>query len=165
MRWEKLVKCPKCLVCTGLNWKSGVSLSNVPHPRGSVQRLKEDVMPLSDHEQELLAQMERALASEDPRFASAFRNPKTRRGVPKNTGLAIAIVLTGIAILIAGVATSIPALGIVGFVAIVAGITMVVSAPRKNAGVAGNLKGKASSTKSGFMEGLEGRWERRQDNQ
>jgi len=122
-------------------------------------------MPLSDHEQELLAQMERALASEDPRFASVFRNPKIRRGLPKNTGLALTAIALGIAVLIAGVATSVPALGIVGFVAIVAGITMIVSTPRKGAGVAGNIKGKATSTKSGFMEGLEGRWERRQDNQ
>jgi len=120
-------------------------------------------MPLSDHEQELLAQMERALATEDPRFASAFRNPKVRQGLPKNSGLAIVAIVLGIGGLIASVATSIPALGIVGFVAIVTGITMIVSTPRKSR--TENLKSKASTTKSGFMEGLEDRWNRRQDNQ
>ena len=42
-------------------------------------------MPLSEHEQRLLEQMERALYAEDPKFASSLRSSGARPGVREIT--------------------------------------------------------------------------------
>ena len=114
-------------------------------------------MALSDHEQALLEQMERALASEDPKFASALRVPMVSRAAPRSIGVAVLGVVTGIGI-------SIPALGVLGFLAIVAGFYFAQLGTKAAAGT----KDPTSSTKpapsGGFMQGLEDRWDRRQDN-
>ena len=78
-------------------------------------------MALSDREQQLLEQMERALASEDPRFASALGGSMTNRIATKSIGIAVLGVVIGIGSLLAAVSLSIPALGLVGFLAIVSG--------------------------------------------
>jgi hypothetical protein len=115
-------------------------------------------MALSDREQQLLEQMERALANEDPRFASALGGSMTKRIATKS------IVVVGIGSLLAAVSLAIPALGVLGFVAIVAGFYFA------NLGTkASPVKGKPTaenkpSASGGFMQGLEDRWDRRQDN-
>jgi hypothetical protein len=63
-------------------------------------------MPLSDHEQRMLDQIESALYAEDPKFASSVRGgtlraPSTRRRL-QGAGLFV----LGLALLIAGVAIS-----------------------------------------------------------
>jgi hypothetical protein len=78
-------------------------------------------MALSDREQQLLEQMERALASEDPRFASALGGSMTNRIATKSIGIAVLGVVIGIGSLLTAVSLSIPALGVVGFLAIVSG--------------------------------------------
>jgi hypothetical protein len=78
-------------------------------------------MALSDHEQQLLEQMERALASEDPKFASALRGSMTNRAATKSIGVAVLGVVVGLGILLVAITMAIPALGILGFVSIVAG--------------------------------------------
>ncbi len=118
-------------------------------------------MPLSEHEQRLLDQMERALASEDPRFMSTFTSSRNRPAAPKNLGLAVIAVLVGVGLMLGGVMATQPALGIVGFVVIVAGIAAAVSA-------IGNRAEKTTSaapkqTRTNFMQGLEERWDRRND--
>ena len=121
-------------------------------------------MALSDHEQALLEQMERALASEDPKFASALRVPMVSRTAPRSIGVAVLGVVIGIGILIAAVTLAIPGLGVFGFLAIVAGFYFAQLGTKAAAGT----KDPASSTKpapsGGFMQGLEDRWDRRQDN-
>jgi hypothetical protein len=113
-------------------------------------------MALSDREQQLLEQMERALASEDPRFASALGGSMTNRIATKSIGIAVLGVVVGIGSLLAAVSLSIPALGVVGFLA---------NLGAKSSPAAGK-PGTASktSTSGGFMQGLEDRWDRRQDN-
>lgn len=85
-------------------------------------------MPLSDHEQRLLEQMERALYAEDPKFADSLR--KTRRPAVdrKRMTLGIVGVAAGLAILLAGVATSLPLVGVLGFLATVAGAFVAYNA-------------------------------------
>lgn len=116
---------------------------------------------LSDHEQKLLEQMEQALASEDPKLASTLRTPSLRVRTPKNLVLALVAVVAGIAGLIAGVATQLPPLGIVGFVAIVAGLSIVVTGAGSAATVVKVAKQNPTKNKSSFMQGLEERWDRR----
>lgn len=121
-------------------------------------------MALSDREQQLLEQMERALASEDPKFASALGSPMTNRIATKTIGIAVLGVVVGIGSLLAAVSLRIPALGVLGFLAIVAGFYFAnlgaKSAPSKDKS---RPTGKQPSS-GGFMQGLEDRWDRRQDN-
>lgn len=116
---------------------------------------------LSDHEQKLLEQMEQALASEDPKLASTLRTPSLRVRTPKNLVLALVAVVAGIAGLIAGVATQLPPLGIVGFVAIVAGLSILVTGAGSAATAVKAAKQNPTKNKSSFMQGLEERWDRR----
>ena len=125
-------------------------------------------MPLSDHEQQVLDQMERALASEDPRFTSVFTGGRT---APRRTGPhsinkrsilgVIAAILVGIGGLIAGVMAQLPFLGILGFVLIVGAISVLVTTPRKSSTLANSAKPKKAKSRTSFMQGLEDRWDRR----
>ena len=121
-------------------------------------------MALSDHEQALLEQMERALASEDPKFASALRVPMISRTAPKSIGIAVLGVVIGIGILIAAVTLATPALGVLGFLSIVAGFYFAQLGTK--AAAAGQIPTATTkpATNGGFMQGLEERWDRRQDN-
>ena len=123
-------------------------------------------MALSDREQKLLEQMERALAFEDPKLVSALRAPLGPRPSARNVGVAVLAVVAGISLLIAGVMAQIIALGILGFVAMVVGISVLLT-PRPESAAAPTAKPKKSTqTRSSFMDGLEQRWdERRQGDQ
>ncbi len=121
-------------------------------------------MALSDREQQLLEQMERALASEDPRFASALGGSMTNRIATKSIGIAVIGVVVGIGSLLAAVTLSIPALGVLGFLAIVAGFYFA-NLGTKSSPVTGKPSAASKApTSGGFMQGLEDRWDRRQDN-
>ena len=76
-------------------------------------------MPLSDHEQRLLEQIEQALYAEDPKFAASVRSarvhPAARRWVP----LCVAGVIAGLAIVLVALNAKIIALAPVGFLLIV----------------------------------------------
>ena len=70
-------------------------------------------MPLSEHEQKLLEQMEQALYADDPKFATNIRTAggSASRG---RAALGVLAVLAGLGLLLAGVAFT-PALGVAGF--------------------------------------------------
>src|ERR1700712_1147208 len=81
--------------------------------------LRGSPVPLSDHEQRVLEQMERALAAEDPKFASSFRGAAARRHTRRRLLLAFTGILVGLAILLCAVvveaiATRLPLQIIVG---------------------------------------------------
>lgn len=121
-------------------------------------------MPLSDHEQQLLEQMERALATEDPKFASALRGSMAGRATPKAVGIAILAVVVGVGLMIAAVSMAIPLLGVAGFIAIVTGLSFAFSNSGKNSSEAPQANNKKAKSAPNFMQGLEDRWDRRQDN-
>ena len=121
-------------------------------------------MPLSDYEQQLLDQMERALTSEDPHFASRFRKPaRPVVGPAKKSHLlsGLIAVLGGSAALVVGVSANLAFIGIIGFIAIVTGITVISTGIRTSAAPAAKKSASAKQTKAGFMQGLEDRWDRR----
>lgn len=132
-------------------------------------------MPLSEHEQRLLEQMERALYAEDPKFASSLRSSRGGRASRGHAALGVLAVLAGLGLLIAGVATTVIALGVVGFVAMLIGCVLVYAAFR-----AGPAAGQEEATTegpqapgaqgssnapdgSGFMDRMEDRWRRRSE--
>jgi hypothetical protein len=127
-------------------------------------------MPLSEHEQRLLEQMERALYQEDPKFASSLRDGGGRRGNRKLIALGVVLVLGGIAALIGGVSTSFIIIGILGFVLMLVGAYLVVRALRapapENPAAPGSKPAKPARTASpGFMDRVEERFKRRRDDQ
>ena len=82
-------------------------------------------MPLSEHEQRLLEQIERALVDDDPKFASSVRTGDRRIKARRKLQLGALLVLVGLGMLIGGVAKWIP-LGVVGFLVMFAGAALAV---------------------------------------
>ena len=130
-------------------------------------------MPLSDHEQKMLEQMEQALAADDPKFASqmqgsSFASMQRRRWVIGGVG-----VLAGLGLVLVGVNTTMW-VGAIGFAVMVASAVFDAAPPRKASfgvvrsdGTTGPSSAKAGSRKKGqrcFMDRLDERWERRQNN-
>lgn len=134
-------------------------------------------MPLSEHEQRLLEQMERALYAEDPKFASALREPVIRTGSRKRLLLGVIVGLVGLGVLIAGVAVKLPVVGVLGFIAMLVGVTLALtggSVGDEGASTAASAPGAAGKSKKrgaspaggasgGFMGRMEDRWRHRQE--
>lgn len=135
-------------------------------------------MPLSEYEQRVLEQMERALTSDDPRLANTLQS-SGRRSVTRYVLAGLAVVV-GLLLLVVGVASSYTWVGVIGFVLMFAGVVYAVAAPRRKSGPVGvvdadgnvNLpKGEASQGRSGprgwsaFLARLEERWDNRRGEQ
>ncbi|GJF11543.1 membrane protein [Mycolicibacterium cyprinidarum] len=93
-------------------------------------------MPLSDHEQRMLDQIESALYAEDPKFASSVRGGTLRAPSARRRLQGAALFLAGLAMLVAGIA--IPAtrigdfaiLSVVGFIAMFGGVVFAITGPK-----------------------------------
>lgn len=127
-------------------------------------------MPLSEHEQRLLMQMEQQLLAEDPKFASAMNG---RRSVARRRmALGVLAVLAGLITLVLAVANKMVPLGVVAFLVMLAGAVYALSAPKAHPGPLGvvDASGRARLGRTGrthrpgtFMQRLEERWDRRRD--
>ena len=133
-------------------------------------------MPLSEHEQRLLEQMERALYAEDPKLASALRGADPRTHVRRRLVIAAVGFVAGLALVMTGVARSTTWLSVVGFVIMVAAAFVAASSwrgvPTREGRVSGGGGGLGQSpsrsprpraTGGGFMSRLEERWNRRRE--
>ena len=128
-------------------------------------------MPLSENEQRLLEQMERALYAEDPKFASAMRGAARRSGSARRLLLGLGGVVLGLVVLLVGVAGKSVPLGVLGFILMLAGTAYALSAQRKTGPTGVVSKGgtvrpaQASKRRrnGSFMQRLEERWDRRRD--
>jgi len=127
-------------------------------------------VPLSEHEQRLLEQMERALYAEDPKFASSLRSSGPRSGSRRAAAFGVLAALAGVALLVGGAATSIILLGVLGFLVMLAGTYAVIrslkAAPEAAAtGTGKNAKqGKAAKApRTGFMDRLDERNRKRRE--
>jgi hypothetical protein len=81
---------------------------------------KEGPVPLSDHEQRLLDEIEQALYAEDPKFAASVRSARTRSRTRRSALLCVFGVVAGLALVLVGLLTNIIALSVAGFVFVVA---------------------------------------------
>ena len=79
-------------------------------------------MPLSEHEQRLLDQIERALYQDDPKFASTVRSSDLRTHMKRRLRRAAVILVVGFVLLLAGVVTNYWVVGIAGFVVMLGGL-------------------------------------------
>ena len=129
-------------------------------------------MPLSDHEQRLLDQIERALYAEDPKFASAVRSTDPQVHYKRRIWKAAAGFLLGLLVVMAGVIVNAMPISIVisvaGFLLMVFCCAWGLTSWKRMTGVGAELEpepekrpGKAS--KAGLMERFEERWRRRRE--
>ena len=104
-------------------------------------------MPLSDHEQRMLDQIESALYAEDPKFASSVRGGTLRAPSTRRRLQGAALFLSGLAMLVSGVAFkatmigTFPILSVIGFIVMFGGVVFAITGPR----VSGNRETPASS--------------------
>ncbi len=90
-------------------------------------------MPLSEHEQRLLEQIERALYAEDPKFASTVRGGRLRKPTRRRRLQGVALFVVGLVLLVVGVAVptlwlgSFPVLSVVGFLMMLGGALLTVT--------------------------------------
>jgi hypothetical protein len=120
-------------------------------------------MALSEHEQKLLEEMERALYAEDPRFASSMRDSGPRGARSARTGLLSLLVVVGIAGVVAGVALQIALVGIAGFVAVLGGLYGIISAALAQGGPAKAAKSPKNKTRGGYLNSAEERFRNRRE--
>ena len=134
-------------------------------------------MALSEHEEQLLQQMEEALYAEDPRFASRIRKTKSRHMGRARIVIGVVAGMAGLALVILSAMSSLIWLGAIGFAMMVAGIAYALSPGRMSAQAASgqgdgaapeqeqqrrtSKGGPATANRGTFMERLEQRWEKR----
>ena len=129
-------------------------------------------MPLSEHEQRLLDQIERALYAEDPKFASTVRGSRLRRPSRRRRLQGVAILIIGLLLLVVGVAlpvarvAEIPVLSVIGFLLMIGGAMWALSAvgQRDQAAEEGGDKPQQTTPRrSSFAQRMEERFRRRFD--
>jgi hypothetical protein len=122
-------------------------------------------VPLSEHEQRLLEQMERALYAEDPKFASALEGTGLRTYTRRRVYLAAAGFVVGIGLLMGGMVAQLIWVSVVGFLVMLGCAVLAVTAWRR--GLHGHGTGPrtapAPRRKAGVMDRMEQRWQRRRD--
>jgi VIT1/CCC1 family predicted Fe2+/Mn2+ transporter len=122
-------------------------------------------MPLSEHEQRMLDQIERALYEDDPKFANSVDERRIRRRRPVIAGIAF---LIGLVCLVSGVILAQDNLGlgvtasVVGFVLMVVGVGLLVfGQPAGRATMAGSTAAPAKKPASNLSDRMEERFRRR----
>ena len=83
-------------------------------------------MPLSEHEQRLLDQIERQLYAEDPKFASAVRSHDVKAHLSRRVKRYSVLVVLGLAGLVAGAVLRNVAVGVAGFLLMLAAGGVIV---------------------------------------
>ncbi|KRE55546.1 DUF3040 domain-containing protein [Phycicoccus sp. Soil748] len=139
-------------------------------------------MPLSEHEQQLLEQMEQALYAEDPKFASQMQGAGARAAARRRVAIGVVGVVAGLALVLVGVNTTMW-IGAVGFAVMVAAVAFALTPPRRGKTVLGAVQpdgtvrrsvprgktgqgargAKGARAHGSFMHRMEERWDRRRD--
>ena len=128
-------------------------------------------MPLSEHEQRLLDQIESALYAEDPKFASNVRGARARTATRKRRLQAMALFVLGLIVLIGGVASRLPTVvvvtvSVVGFLMMFGAAVILVTGRGSPSAAPGGSAGTARAGEKqpgGFSSRMEQRFKRRFD--
>lgn len=133
-------------------------------------------MPLSEHEQRVLEQMEKALYAEDPRLATQLKRTPSGGGAGgldrRRLAVGVLVALVGLGLVLGGVMSQYIWLGAIGFLAMVGGGAWAATPARrgslgvvaKDGSVVKTPKGKTAPKKSGsFMERMEQQWDKRRE--
>jgi Protein of unknown function (DUF3040) len=140
-------------------------------------------VPLSEHEQHLLEQMEQALYAEDPKFASQMQGSAARARLHRGLAIGALGVIAGLGLVVLGVAAMSIWWGAIGFALMVSGVAYAISPPKVPKVILGEVTHdgsvrphqpagrftklrkakKSNANKQTFLRRLEDRWDRRRD--
>jgi hypothetical protein len=136
-------------------------------------------VPLSEHEQRLLDQIERALYQEDPKFASTVRSTDLRTHMKRRLRRAALVLVLGFLLMMGGLVANLWAVGVAGFVVMVGALLLALTSwkrlgtsPTPGLRAVGSEGRRprerraprtASPGGSGLMSRIEERWKRRWD--
>lgn len=129
-------------------------------------------MPLSEHEQRLLEQIEQGLYAEDPKFASTVRRVNSGTRSRRKYALAALGVLLGFGVVLLALLAKQPAFGVLGFVLVVGSCLYAASGSARADAVPDGPMGIVDAAgsvrprrQSGMKERMEDRLRRRFDEQ
>ncbi|MDU0968579.1 MAG: DUF3040 domain-containing protein [Actinomycetaceae bacterium] len=128
------------------------------------------MVALSEHEREVLEQMEAEFRSEDPQFADSMQQAEEPQSLPRVTprvwAAMVCLLLAGLVLLVVGVSLPYAVLGVIvavlGFCLMVAGLSLPFAKMAK-----GRRQGKAAPSKrppkssGSFMDRQRDKWEHR----
>jgi hypothetical protein len=109
-------------------------------------------VPLSEHEQRQLEQIEQALYAEHPRFAKAVRAADPRVHYKRRVVYAVVLFVIGVALLPVGVSTNNIAISVVGFVIMLASCYWAASG-QPAASASGSKSAGAEDSRAGTASG------------
>jgi len=151
-------------------------------PRPCAQGFMGGVVPLSEHEQRQLEQIEQALYSEDPKFVHTVRSSDPRVHYKRRAYQAAAGFVLGVGLLLGGVISQYLWVGVAGFIVMLICSVWALTSWRHISGMSApapfdtarpKRKGRARRSRAagraphaashGMMERLEERWRRRQE--
>ena len=130
-------------------------------------------MPLSDHEQRMLDQIESALYAEDPKVASSVRGGTLRAPSARRRLQGALLFVLGLALLVSGVPLYVKfgaiflIISVIGFVIMFGGVVFAITGPRAAKGRDGATpdsnanRQKRDKGNSGFSSRMEERFRRR----
>lgn len=120
-------------------------------------------MPLSEHEQRILDEIERRLAAEDPKFARSTAVATPRSVALRRRNRAVGGFVAGLVLLIAGLVTGLDdanllfVFGLAGFAVMLVSVMLIVRAVRE-IGPGGDDRKRTS-----WFDRMEDRWRKRFD--
>lgn len=132
-------------------------------------------MPLSEHEQRVLAEMEKNLSTGTPRETTTSAPTSTRSVSYRNVVIGVLLVVVGAGILLAGIAIPLAVLGVIGFAVMLGGVWLALVqksermpdtideafSPSKGASASKDAARKKQAARTSFMDRLSERWENR----
>ena len=105
-------------------------------------------MPLSEHEQKLLEQLEKQLHEDDPKFASSMGSDPGRSWSTRHLVIGVLATLAGVMLLLVGVTVQNIFVGVLGFIVMGAGVYFATM----RSSAVGKAKAAGSGRKSGQAE-------------
>lgn len=122
-------------------------------------------MPLSDHEQRLLEQIERALYAEDPKFATTVRSTDLKKHYKRRIVKGAVLFALGLCVLLGGTVAKVVPVGVAGFLLMVGGALVAVAGWKRLTGSGEALTGRLprDRRRTSVLERLEERWRSRRD--
>ncbi|CAB4533967.1 unannotated protein [freshwater metagenome] len=117
-------------------------------------------MALSDRERRLLAEMEAALATDDPRLQSRLAGSTISATKPRLL-LGGALVALGIAVIFAGLIAKNTPVGVLGFLFALSGVLTLVRSIGALASGAGKSSQRQKGARTSFSDRMQQRWDRR----
>ena len=113
-------------------------------------------MPLSDRERRLLAEMEAALATDDPRLESRLGGSTLTPARPRIL-LGVSLTLLGIAIIFGGLISKTTPIGVLGFLVALVGVLALI----RSVGAIVTCTARPKGARKSLGARLEERWDRR----